>query len=72
MIDEELAKLFVFRNERLKNLWEVGPVHKCALLQLIDDVISHINNEYDSDEFQDLINKNKLYTLYKQRDCNNL
>lgn len=70
MIDEELAKTFVFRNERLKDLWEIGPVHKCAILQLIDNIISHINNEYDSDEFQDFLVRNKLYTLYKQRDCN--
>jgi hypothetical protein len=67
MIDEELAKTFVFRNKRLKNLWEIGPVHKCSILELIDGIILHINNEYDSDNFQDFLVRNKLYTLYKQR-----
>jgi hypothetical protein len=67
MINEKVAKEFVDRYEYVKNLYEVGPVQRCQILSLIDDIISRINVEFDSDDFQKFLVDNNYYTLYKQQ-----
>lgn len=65
MIAEEKARLLVDQHDRIANLWDIGPVHKSQLLCLLDDLICQINNEYNSDHFQQFLVDNGYYTLYK-------
>lgn len=47
--------------DRIRDFYYVGPVQRAAIEWLIEEIVSVVNDEYDSDDFQEFILSEGLY-----------
>lgn len=60
MINEEFLKV-INKHERIKNLYDIGPVQKAQIGDFIDDIVRVLDNGYYDDFHQFLLDNDYIH-----------
>lgn len=52
-----VIKTLINKHERIKNLYDIGPVQRAEIEQFIEDILHIVSVDYNSEDFNDFLCK---------------